>query len=162
MHFPKSVILLAAVLAVSNATSIQIHPELEQVAPTPSFNFWSNLRQFTWGLTLGVPGNIMHSKVERCWYDTDKFFNQIEIAQTNTDLDPDRDMESLMSDIYEVFVKFVSSIGSCYYFIEHIRNKLFAMKDLLTDFLASEYSLNQGDFYTSGLRLGFAISRMLA
>ena len=104
----------------------------------------------------------MHSKVERCWYDTDKFFNQIEIAQTNTDLDPDRDMEALMSDIYEVFVKFVSSVGSCYYFIEHIRNKLFAMKDLLTDFLASEYSLNQGDFYTSGLRLGFAISRMLA
>ena len=67
-----------------------------------------------------------------------------------------------MTDIYEVFVKLVSSIGSCYYFIEHIRNKLFAMKDLVTEFLASEYALNQSDYYTSGLRLGFAISRMLA
>ena len=67
-----------------------------------------------------------------------------------------------MSDIYDVFVKLVSAVGSCYYFIEHIRNKLYAMRDLMTDFLASEYSLNQGDFYTSGLRLGFAISRMLA
>ena len=71
-------------------------------------------------------------------------------------------MEALLSDIYEVFVKFVSSAGSCYYVIEHIRNKLFAMKDLVTDFLASEFSLNDGDFYTSGLRLGFAISRMIA
>ena len=84
MNIPKSVILVAAVLAASNATSIQYHHELEQPAPTPSFNFWSNLRQFTWGLTLGVPGNVMHWKVERCWYDTDKFFNQIEIAQNNT------------------------------------------------------------------------------
>ena len=104
----------------------------------------------------------MHSKVERCWYDGDMFFKQIDIAQANTSLNPDRNMEELLNDIYLVFVKFVSAAGSCYYWVDHIRNKIFAMKDLIGDFLASEYSLNQGDFYTSGLRLGFAISRMIA
>ena len=104
----------------------------------------------------------MHYRVERCWYDTDNFFNQIEIAQNNTQAYPDRDLEELTNDIYEIFVKLVGAVGSCYYFMNHIKNKIFAMKDLIADFLASEYSLNQGDFYTSGLRLGFAISRMIA
>ena len=166
MQIQKGVILFAAVLAVSSASaSVEFHPELEQLAPptpTPSFNFWTNLRSFSWGLTLGIPGGTMHNKVERCWYDTDKFFNQIEIAQNNTENNPDRNMEGLITDIYEVFVKLVSSIGSCYYFIEHIRNKIYAARDLINDFLASEYSLNKGDFYNSGLRLGFAISRMIA
>ena len=67
-----------------------------------------------------------------------------------------------MTDIYDIFMKFVSVAGSCYYFVDHIRNKINAVRDLMTDFLLSESSLNQGDFYTSGLRLGFGISRMVA
>ena len=80
MLMAKSVFLLVAVLAMANATSIQFQRELEQEAPDPYFDFKENLKKFSWGLTLGFPGNIMHFKVERCKYDTDKFFNQIEIS----------------------------------------------------------------------------------
>ncbi len=83
MQIHLSAFLFAAVLALSTATSINLHPEVEQT-PTPTFNFWSNLKQFAWGLTLGIPGGHMHWTIERCWYDTDAFFNQIEIAQNNT------------------------------------------------------------------------------
>ena len=67
-----------------------------------------------------------------------------------------------MTDIYDIFMKFVSAAGSCYYFVDHIRNKILAVRDLMADFLGSEESLNLGNFYLSGLKLGFAISRMIA
>ena len=76
----KSVILLGAVLSLSTtAVAAGEQPSLEQT-PAPQFNFWTNLRQFTWGLTLGIPGNTMHDKVIKCWYDSDAFLGQIEEA----------------------------------------------------------------------------------
>ena len=82
----KSVILLGAVLALSTmTTSAAGKPSVKQT-PAPQFNFWSNLREFSWGLTLGIPGSTMHSKVTKCWYDADAFLGQIETAQTNNNL----------------------------------------------------------------------------
>ena len=76
----KSVILLGAVLSLFTLTiSAAAKPSLKQT-PAPQFNFWSNLREFTWGLTLGIPGSTMHSKVTKCWYDADAFLGQIELA----------------------------------------------------------------------------------
>ena len=74
------VLLLTAVLASVSAEHLEFKPrhEVLQTAPTPSLNFWSNLQKFSWGLTLGIPGEHMHFRVERCWYDSDAFFKKID------------------------------------------------------------------------------------
>ena len=66
----KNVLLLCAVLCVALTNAF---PSLKQTPAAPTFNFWSNLREFSWGLTLGIPGSTMHYKVTKCWYDADAF-----------------------------------------------------------------------------------------
>ena len=85
----RSGVILAAVLSLASTKVVEYHPEFhlmqnstDPVAPViPTFKFWSNLQSFSWGLTLGIPGSTMHNKVEKCWYDNDKFWKQIDIAK---------------------------------------------------------------------------------
>ena len=167
----KNVVLAAAaVLCVSltDAKSIQFNLRQNSTTPTvlpsvlPQFNFWSNLQEFTWGLTLGVPGNIMQDKVKKCWGDSSAFFDAISKAQTDTQSNPNLTTDQVMQAINDVFMSFVAVAGSCYYFVDHIRYKINQLRELSAFFLGSEDLLNQGDFYSSGMNLGFAISRMIA
>ena len=104
----------------------------------------------------------MQDKVKNCWGDTNRFFDAISKAQTDTQATPNPTTDQVMTAVNDVFMSFVSVAGSCYYFVDHIRNKINALRELSAFFLGSEDFLNQGDFYSSGMNLGFAISRMIA
>ena len=121
------------------------------------------MKNFTWGLTLGVPGDYMQWRAKTCYADINGFFGTLDTAYTNSQQTPGGlSPDQLMTAVNDIFMSFVRVAGSCYYFIDHIRNKINAFRLLMADFLLSESYLNQGDFYNSGMRLGFAISRMMA
>ena len=62
-----STLLLSAVSGSLNLESnfATNHFNLEQAAEP--ITFWTNLRTFSWGMFLGVPGNQMHDKVKNCY-----------------------------------------------------------------------------------------------
>lgn len=168
MHI-RTALLMAASVLLSSTVSASFtlesslsnhHFDLEQVAQP--INFWTNLRSFSWGLFLGVPGNQMHDKVKNCYNNIGYTITAVNQAYTNQQLYPDRTAEQLTTDIYNMFMKGVGAGQACADWGNHIIFKINEFRDLLNFFINSEGSINNANFYDAGLQLGFAISRMLA
>lgn len=89
MHIRTALLLATSVLFTSTVSaSLNLestlgsnHFTVEQVAQP--INFWTNLRSFSWGLFLGVPGNQMHDKVKNCYNNIGYTMTSIDQAYTN-------------------------------------------------------------------------------
>ncbi len=135
-------------------------PVLKQTAAP--FNFWTNLRSFSWGIFLGVPGNIMHDKVKVCYSDLGEFITSVKTAYNNYITYPERTAEELTGDISVVFSSAANVGATCGDSGQYVVYKVGEFSKLLAFFIESENAINVGNFYASGLNLGFAISRILA
>ena len=163
MHIRTAILMASSLLLSTVSASFNLesnHFNLEQVAQP--INFWTNLRSFSWGLFLGIPGNNMHDKVKSCYSNIGSTVTSVTNAYNNQVLYPDRTAEQLTGDIYDIFYKSVGMGQACYDWANHIIYKINEFKTLTSFFINSEGSINNANFYDAGLQLGFAISRMIA
>ena len=174
MHIRKGIVVLAATLAMYLGSSLAsqqletcMHTHLEEEQPVLTqtaapFNFWTNLRSFSWGVFIGVPGNILHDKVKVCYKDLGATLTTIKTAYNNYVSFPDRTAEELTGDISAVFSAASIAASSCGAAGQEVTYKVGEFSALLAFFVLSEDAINVGNFYDAGLNLGFAISRILA
>ncbi len=87
-------------------------------------------------------------------------YNQYRIAFMGPQ--PGDNIEETSNQYYLIIPKSYTVIEKCFFFAMQIKSKIKAMTDLIDDILSAEDHLSQGLFFNSGLRLGYAISRMLA
>ena len=111
---------------------------------------------------LGMPGDQMHEKVRNCNKNVGWFTESISKAYTNQMAQPDRTVEQLTGDLYDVFFRTVNAGQACWDWLNHIIWKINEFKTLMSHFVNSEGQLNLANFYEAGLYLGYAISRMIA
>ena len=88
MHIRTAIMMASALLLSTASASFNLesnfgsnHFYLEQTAQP--ITFWTNLRSFSWGLFLGVPGNQMHDKVKNCYKNIGYTTEAISLAYTN-------------------------------------------------------------------------------
>lgn len=99
MHIRTAIMMASALLLSTVSASFNLelkfgqdhHSYLEQNAQP--INFWTNLRSFSWGLFLGVPGNQMHDKVKNCYKNIGYTADAVNLAYTNQQTQPDRTAE---------------------------------------------------------------------
>ena len=128
MHIRSGIVVLATTLALllnSASASQQLetcmhqHVEDEQARPllgqgaAAPFNFWTNLRSFSWGIFLGVPGNVMHDKVKVCYDDLGSTIYAVTLAYDNYVLYPERTAEQLTGDMSNIFTAVAAAGASC-------------------------------------------------